>query len=141
MTDIQIYIDGVPVGKGRPRVFRTRNGIGARTPKKTSDYETRIADAAKLVWTAPPLTYPIRLSFVAVFPPQAQMRGLDRQLANSGDLWHVAKPDLDNVAKCVGDALNGIIWTDDSQICEMHQRKQYGAAPGLWITIEPLGQN
>jgi Holliday junction resolvase RusA-like endonuclease len=32
-------------------------------------------------------------------------------------IWHVKKPDRDNLDKAVLDALTGIFWHDDCQVC------------------------
>lgn len=34
-------------------------------------------------------------------------------------------PDLDKLMRSVGDALNGVVWRDDSQVCEATIRKRY----------------
>lgn len=38
---------------------------------------------------------------------------------------HQKKPDLDNLAKPVLDALNGVLWVDDSQVCSLYVQKMY----------------
>lgn len=44
--------------------------------------------------------------------------------------------DLDNLEKTVGDALNGIIWDDDSQIDEVYKRRHLDREnPRVEITI------
>ena len=42
-------------------------------------------------------------------------------------VWHVKKPDLDNLIKAVTDAITDTqrIWLDDSQICEITATKTY----------------
>jgi Holliday junction resolvase RusA-like endonuclease len=51
-------------------------------------------------------------------------------------------PDWDKLARSVGDALNGICWRDDSQVCEGTVRKIYTtpAQPyvGVRITVRPF---
>ena len=47
---------------------------------------------------------------------------------------------MDNYSKTAQDALNGIVFEDDAQICELVSRKRYGE-PRLVITIEPLEGN
>ena len=34
-------------------------------------------------------------------------------------VWKSSKPDADNLAKIVADALNGIAWGDDAQIADL----------------------
>jgi Holliday junction resolvase RusA-like endonuclease len=45
------------------------------------------------------------------------------------------KPDLDNLAKSVLDALNGVIYQDDSQIVSLHMTKVYSQYPGIDLLI------
>jgi len=54
----------------------------------------------------------------------------------AGDLEHTGKPDLDNLAKLVLDAANGILWDDDSQIIKLHLSKMYSGKPGYILIIE-----
>ena len=44
-------------------------------------------------------------------------------------------PDLDNMIKFVGDALDGIFWTNDKIICGLYAEKSYGDSPGVSIEI------
>ncbi len=41
------------------------------------------------------------------------------------DLFPVTRPDLSNYVKLVEDALNGLLWVDDSQIVISTLRKMY----------------
>lgn len=41
-------------------------------------------------------------------------------------VYRIARPDIDNLCKGVFDALNGVIWNDDSQIVGIHAWKRYG---------------
>ena len=52
--------------------------------------------------------------------------------------WHVFKPDSDNLAKGIKDALNGIAYVDDAQVCFLQVRKQYAQTNGILIEIEEL---
>lgn len=47
------------------------------------------------------------------------------KLKSSAPKSHVSKPDIDNMIKFVGDALNGIYFKDDSQICKVKAFKMY----------------
>jgi Holliday junction resolvase RusA-like endonuclease len=50
----------------------------------------------------------------------------------AGTLW------LDNVAKLVCDALNGICWADDAQVTSLIAEKEYGDQPRLDVMITRL---
>ena len=51
---------------------------------------------------------------------------------------HVYKPDVDNLAKFVLDALNGVYYQDDSQIDELHVHKKYGDTDQVRVELEQL---
>ena len=52
-----------------------------------------------------------------------------------GEIRPVKKPDIDNIAKSVLDALNNVAYRDDSQVVECHARKFYSSQPRVEITI------
>ena len=49
---------------------------------------------------------------------------------------HVYTPDTDNLAKFVLDALNGVYYKDDSQICQLIVRKQYGNVDRVVVELQ-----
>ena len=52
----------------------------------------------------------------------------------------VKKKDLDNIVKIYLDCLNGLAYTDDSQICSMLCEKFYSAKPRVEIFLEPYSR-
>jgi Holliday junction resolvase RusA-like endonuclease len=40
------------------------------------------------------------------------------------------RPDLDNLIKAVKDALKGVVWRDDQQVCRLVAEKRYNPGPG-----------
>ncbi len=46
--------------------------------------------------------------------------------------------DIDNLAKAVLDALNGVCWQDDSQISDLHVTKNLADTPHIDIAIEEI---
>jgi Holliday junction resolvase RusA-like endonuclease len=61
-----------------------------------------------------------------------------RQAKLCGLLRPVKRPDFDNIAKIVCDALNGVAWHDDAQIVNAQVIKLYGVEPcvKVWISKE-----
>jgi len=51
---------------------------------------------------------------------------------------HTKKPDLSNLIKFTEDALNGIVWEDDSLISEIEARKFYSETPKTVFKIESI---
>jgi Holliday junction resolvase RusA-like endonuclease len=47
----------------------------------------------------------------------------------------IKRPDLDNYVKFTMDALNGILYEDDAQVCELHCFKKYDDYPSTTISF------
>lgn len=127
MTPWSCTIPGQPVGKGRPRFVGPRLGRKARafTPSRTRAWEASAALWLRSAWRAAPADGPVTLRIVAVLArPQRLMRAREPD----GRLPHTTKPDADNVAKAVGDALQaaGVVG-DDSQVVGLEVVKLYAA--------------
>lgn len=124
-----VYGDVVP--KARPRF--TRSGH-AYTPKRTSDYESEVAAMAKrAMGGSPALETPVD-AFIYVtmaIPPSWSKK---RQEAALGQP-HTQRPDLDNQVKAITDAINGIIYKDDSQICSLHCKKVWGTTGMVQVLV------
>lgn len=138
MAQVTIYLEGVPERKERPQFARTKTGVRTFTRGKTRDYEARLKSAGEKAWPFAPMDCPIRLTVTAVFPPQVSFPKWKKALAAIGQLWHVGRPDIDNVIKIAMDGLNDVIWKDDAQICWLVAKKFYGPSPGLWLEVDTL---
>jgi Holliday junction resolvase RusA-like endonuclease len=133
---IRITVEGAPVGKGRPRFVRSR-GI-AFTPAKTANYEAILAArGAEAMAGRSPLEGPLVVRMTA-FMPLAKSWSRKKTAAALEGSERPGKPDLDNIVKAVGDALNQIVWRDDAQIAEARLSKLYDLRPRLEIEVEEL---
>jgi crossover junction endodeoxyribonuclease RusA len=45
------------------------------------------------------------------------------------------KPDLDKLVRAILDALTGIVWHDDGQVCMLLAWKEYGEQTGVQVTL------
>ena len=134
---INFTIYGLPIAKGRPK-FSTYGGFArAYTPKKTRDHEESIAIQAAKFRPEKLLSGALKLTIMFYMPILKSFSKKKRLLAISNDIFPVKKPELDNLAK-VKDALNKIIWEDDSLIIEEHLYKHYSETPKTVITIEEI---
>lgn len=85
-----------------------------------------------------PLEGPLVLKFIAVMPIPASATKKAREAAQRGEMAHTKKPDLDNMAKQLKDAMSRTgFWFDDSQVVEMWCRKAYGADPHWSVAVYP----
>lgn len=55
-----------------------------------------------------------------------------------GKIFRSKKQDLDNLQKAVNDAMNGIVFKDDSLICVANSFKYYSDKPGTSIIISEV---
>ncbi len=137
---ITITIPGEPAAKGRPRIGRGPGGRPvAVTPGKTRTREGIIASLAMdAMGGRAPMDGPLHVTVRAILPISRSWPK-KRQLAASGGLEHPTKrPDADNLAKLATDALNGIVWHDDSQIVALMAIKEYGTEPRTVITVQDM---
>ena len=139
---IEITIDGKPVAKGRPRFARRGAFVSTYTPAKTADYEAIIAAAGRASMIGQKLTESALVAFFDIFIPYPKaFTKKQRSEAGNGILRPVKKPDWDNFGKIISDALNGIVYKDDSQIVEGTVRKFYSDHPCVKITIKTVDCN
>jgi len=68
MTPLTVLIAGEPIGKGRPRVVRTRSGnVRGVTPQKTREWERYAVRVLVWWWRGrPPLVGPVKVSVKAI---------------------------------------------------------------------------
>jgi len=84
-----------------------------------------------------PAAIQIRLAFVMPRPKSHYGTGKNAAtLKRFVPSYHTSKPDLDKLIRCVKDALTGVAWKDDSQVCEVVADKKYGETPGVNVEIE-----
>lgn len=133
---IVIVIAGAPVGKGRPK-FSRQSGR-AYTPTKTANTEAYVKSEAVRQVGQPLLTGPIRLDVRAAVPVPKSWSKKKREAALKNEISPTGTPDADNVAKLYCDALNEIVWVDDSQIVELRFRKFYSDTPSTTLIVEQI---
>lgn len=61
-----------------------------------------------------------------------------KQAAAEGVEKPTKKPDVDNIAKTVTDALSGVIYKDDKQIVNLTVAKIYSKRPGVSVVVKVL---
>ena len=139
---MRFIVLGEPVGKSRPK-FSTFNGhTVAYTPQKTVNFENLVRlsyqqQCSNFIPYAKDV--PLRAEIRAFFSIPKSTSKKKREMMLIGDIRHTKKPDTDNLAKSCLDALNGIAYYDDSQICELTVNKYYSDSPRTEIIIEGIG--
>jgi len=132
---IQFTIPGPPTGKGRPRAT-TINGMARMyTPKATTSYEGKVC-MAYLAAGGEKLEGFIRMRIVATFEMPLSW-SLKKRKASDGT-WCGKKPDFDNLAKVVCDALNGVAYRDDAAVVFLAGEKRWGQDGSVVVEIEAI---
>ncbi|MPW16932.1 RusA family crossover junction endodeoxyribonuclease [Paraburkholderia sp. CNPSo 3157] len=136
---VAFTVEGEPVAKGRPRASRTDTGVRMRTPKKTKSYESKIrAAATAAMFGSIPFGRPVALT-VSIYLPIPESWSKLRQTKAAQDLIRATnKPDTDNVVKAVKDAMNEIVYEDDSQVVDLVATKKYGREPRVEVEVMEL---
>lgn len=134
---IRFIVDGAAVPKQRPRL----GGRTAYTPKKTRDYEERVRSAFRSSY----------YGFVPVFMKGTPVKACIEIIQQIPKSWSNSKTikaergeivptsrngDVDNIAKSILDALNGLIYEDDCQVTTLMVVKRYGADPYAIVRFE-----
>ena len=136
MFVITFSVEGIPVAKGRPRFKRVGNFVQTYTPNKTATWEETVRLAAKnAMGTTDLLETPVTMALYFRLPMPQSWSKKRKEGALKGLEAPTKKPDWDNLGKAVSDALNGVIFKDDSQIVSAHVRKIYSAVPGVDIYV------
>jgi len=133
MSALTVTIPGILRGKARPRVMR--NGH-AYTPAATVSAEAWVRQCVLDQVGQPCLdgALEVQIAVASGVPPSWSRK--KRQAALDNVVRPTGKPDVDNLAKTIGDALNGIMWRDDSQIVVLQVRKFYASEPFTVLTVQ-----
>lgn len=128
---ISFVIPGEPVAQGRPRfrVIPRKDGgkpmVMAYDPKKSKDFKKKVATLAKVrMGGRRMLEGPLEMTILAYFSCPASDH---RKRKPALERKHTKKPDIGNVAKGIEDALEGIVYKNDSQIYQSSSCKHIAA--------------
>lgn len=132
---IKLIIPGEPCAKGRPRLGK----FGTYTPEKTVNYENfvkQIFVISKQSMILGKSHLKAVIDCYYLIPQSASKKNLQLMLINK--LRPTKKPDCDNVAKIILDALNKIAYVDDSQVVELIVYKWYSLEPRVEVEISKI---
>lgn len=111
---LSLTIPMQPIPKARPRVV----GRHTYTPKRTKDAQAMIATHVQAKYKGDLLTCPIGIKVVFIHKRPKNLKGSERVLKHT-------RPDGDNLVKTVTDAIEGIVYKNDGQICFWHMEDWY----------------
>lgn len=133
---IQFTVTGTPAtaGSKKPFVYRSKKDGKYRASmapdnKRQKPWMSLVSMTAAEIFIGPVLTCPLVLAIDFYFVrPKSHFRADGRSLKKGAPPYHAQKPDLCKLIRAVEDALTGIVWRDDAQLCS------YGRMSKRWST-------
>ena len=139
MIQVQYSVPGEPRGKGRPRFAKRGNFVKTYTDAKTASYEDQIRFyALKAMGDSKVIEGAVRVFVSIRMAVPKSYSNKRREACLSNVEKPLKKPDWDNVAKSICDAMNGIIYVDDTQIVEAHITKQYAHQAEVVVLVQEV---
>jgi Holliday junction resolvase RusA-like endonuclease len=138
MTEQIFEVLGIPTAQGRPRFARMGNFVKTYDPKESRENKNNIR--AQVVTQHPLMIArdkPV-LCHVQAYLPRPKAHYGKKGLKGSAPMMHISRPDSDNIMKAIKDALSGVCWQDDCQVCDERIIKLYGEVPKTIITVREL---
>lgn len=133
---ITLTILGEPTAQKRHR--HTSRGKFTRTYDPSASDKADFLSIVQNKAPQTPIDGPVKIEIFAYFSrPKSHFRtGKNSHiLKDDAPKWHTARPDCDNLAKFIFDALNKVYWRDDSCICDQKVIKRYSDKPRTEIFI------
>lgn len=131
---VVVDIPGKPMGKQRVRLNRKTGAVF--TPERTVSYEGMVAlEAQRKMKGLEILDGPVGLYIEIMLPVPQSWPKRKQERALACELLPIGKPDIDNVNKILMDAMNQVVWVDDSQVVQTQIRKFYHKMPGVTVHV------
>ena len=154
---ISFFVSGTPKPQPRPRASDrgghsrvydcgTANGWKYLVAVKARETIRALTEASPMLAGKPIALY------IDLFLPRPnshyyQTKSRNGQLRETAPMWHTSRPDADNFAKAIMDALGDsrLVWMDDAQVCFLQTTKQYANTPDeigarVRIDVMPKGE-
>lgn len=139
MDRIELVVLGEPTAQKRHRHMSRGKFTRVYDPSSNDkgDFLSMIQEKApETPWECP-------LKMVATFyfgrPKSHYKTGKNSHvLKDTAPSYHTSRPDFDNLSKFVMDAMSGVFFKDDDQICEAFVQKKYSDKPRVEILIAKL---
>lgn len=125
MSKRRFTVTGNPKGKDRPRFSTFRGMMRTYSSKATVDYEKDVKTSYLHSYSnAPMLEGALQAEINAYYliPKSTPKKNIPVMLEENKV---TKKPDCDNIAKIILDALNGIAYDDDKQVTTLIVKKHY----------------
>lgn len=139
---LEFSVPGEACAQGRPRFTVFKNRAFAYDPEKSKNYKSFVKLLAMQAmeeqgWKYNELPLAIEIMVYKAIPKRKTKK--IREAIMAGKEYPTVKPDVDNVAKTIMDALSGVVYKDDKQVVDLSIKKRYTETePLVMVTIEVL---
>jgi Holliday junction resolvase RusA-like endonuclease len=123
-------IPGDPVAQARPRATRFEKGIRLYDTTKVADYKSYAKLCIAQVKPAELFSDAVEMQ-IDVYVQKPKSWSKKRIYAET-------KPDADNFCKLICDTCEGLVYTNDSRIVDLHVRKHLSDNPRVEIEIKAV---
>ena len=138
--NMRINFEIEPQSQLRPK-FSSRPFPHEYDPKPTKTYKAQLhllAIKKMQELKMEPLEGSLMVNVVFYRNIQKSLSKAEHERRVSGKVLPSVKPDIDNYTKAFLDALNGVVWRDDSQITDKMTRKRYSNNPHIELEVLPI---
>ena len=139
MSTLKLFI---PVNPKAKQSFQFTAGGRRYQPKDVINYKNTLQSV--IISQLPPDFEPFQKGLLVVYefaypyPSTMPKRFKETMIKENGMIFRSKKQDLDNLQKAINDAMNGLVFKDDSLICSADCIKFYSDKPGTTLYIDEI---
>lgn len=127
---------GQAIAKGRPRATVIGGHARMYTPERTTAFEGKVraiacVEMAKAGLAATPEACRVEMAFERC-PPKSWSK---KKTLEMRGLPITGRPDVDNQAKAILDALNGVVFEDDGQVSDLFVSRRWGETDSVRVAV------
>lgn len=135
MTNYELIVLGNPVAFSRPRWNSKQKRVFNQS--NYTAYKNKVKGHAARI-TSGLLDGPLEAEIDFYLPIPKSWTENQKKNARSGIVLPTTKPDVDNYAKSIFDACNGILYVDDALIVRVSARKWYSDEPRIEFRVRQI---
>lgn len=137
MATYSFFAHGIPKGQPRARAVVRGKHAGVFDPGTADGWKAIVRDASRAVKPKDVILTPVLVSIGFVFARPNSHLNTKGAIKPAAPRYHTQKPDLDNLAKAVLDALtNEGWWKDDAQIYTLTLTRSWGIPTTMGADVQ-----
>ncbi len=137
--EIAFEVMGDCIPQSRPKAHNIAGHAVLYDPTRNKDYKNYIKlAAAQAMGNAPLMERPLKLKIIVRRPIPKGFSKSKITAALSGAILPAVRPDIDNFFKSISDAMIGVVFRDDNQICHLDIWKAYGEKPMICVAVKEI---